>query len=202
MTARQVILLRHGVTDWNATGRFQGHADVPLNQNGLAQAAAAAEALAGQRIGRVVASDLSRARVTAEIVAARLEVDVTLDDKLREINVGSWAGRTMSEVEQSHPDFRADIEAGRDFRRSAGGETGAEAGDRVVAAIRRQAEASPDDEVLLVVGHGLTSRLAAATLLGLTYADFRLFVGLGNCHWLVLQPGDRHWRLIAYNRTS
>jgi glucosyl-3-phosphoglycerate phosphatase len=202
MAAREVILLRHGITDWNGAGRFQGHADVPLNADGRAQASRAAEAMASLGIGRIISSDLSRAAATSEIVADRLGLEVSFDAQLREINVGSWSGLTMDEVGKANPDFWPSIAQGRDFRRSPIGETGTEAGNRVAAAIIEQAAAAPDDEALLVVGHGMTTRVASMLLLGLTYAEFRLFAGLGNCQWVVLKPGAPHWRMIAYNRSS
>jgi len=88
--------LRHGETDWNARMLSQGRADIPLNPVGLAQAERAAEALAGRGIRTVRASTLSRARVTAEIVAARLGLPVTLDPELMECAFGVQEGQEMS----------------------------------------------------------------------------------------------------------
>lgn len=202
MTARQVILLRHGLTDWNAAGRFQGQSEVPLNQQGLEQAAKAAAALVGRDIGAIVSSDLGRARATANIVAERLGLPVSVDARLQEINVGSWAGLPIDEVAAANPDFRPAILAGRDFRRSPTGETGTQAGERVASAISEHAAATPDSEVLLIVGHGMTTRVASLLLIGLEYAHTGSFVGLGNCQWVVLKPEQPYWRMVAYNRTS
>ena len=99
-----LLLVRHGETDWNAQRRWQGHADVPLNDEGRAQAHAVAEQLAaGDRVDIVYSSDLARARETAEIAAGRLGVGLVLDRDLREIDVGSRQGRTWTEIDDQPP---------------------------------------------------------------------------------------------------
>jgi probable phosphoglycerate mutase len=95
-----LLLVRHGETGWNAERRWQGHADVPLNERGRTQALAlAAELAADGRVDAVYTSDLARARETAEIVARRLGVELVLDQDLREIDVGSREGRTWAEID-------------------------------------------------------------------------------------------------------
>ena len=90
--------LRHGETDWNAQGLSQGRTDIPLNAVGLAQAKRAARTLEGGGIATVVSSPLSRARVTAEIVAEAIGLPVAaLDDDLREVNFGEQEGRPMGD---------------------------------------------------------------------------------------------------------
>lgn len=89
--------LRHGETDWNAQGVSQGSIDIPLNATGIAQAKAAAEQMVGLGIRTIVASPLSRARVTAEIVAEKLGLPVAIDPDLREVNWGVQEGKPMAE---------------------------------------------------------------------------------------------------------
>ena len=89
--------LRHGETDWNAQGLSQGRTDIPLNAVGLAQARRAARIRKGSGIAAVVASPLSRARVTAEIAAEALGLPVSFDDDLREVNFGEQEGRPMGD---------------------------------------------------------------------------------------------------------
>lgn len=199
MTAGSIILLRHGVTDWNHGGRFQGHADIPLNDAGRHQATAAGELLGGAGITRAVSSDLSRASETAQLITAGWGIDVQTDARLREVNVGSWAGVSVDDIGRSEPDFWPAIREGRDFRRSPTGESATESGQRVALAVLDHAEAATDDEVLLVVGHGLSLRVGALLLMGLNYSHARLFGGLVNCHWMVLRPGEDHWRMLSYN---
>ena len=89
--------LRHGETDWNRQGLQQGSVDIPLNETGLAQAREAAKLLRGRGIATIVASPLSRARVTAEIVAEALGLSVTLEADVREVAWGVEEGRGMAD---------------------------------------------------------------------------------------------------------
>jgi broad specificity phosphatase PhoE len=95
---RNFYFLRHGQTDWNAQGRFQGHSDIPLNALGLSQADDAARLLAPCPIDLVVASPLVRARKTAEIVNAQLRKPLEIDDGLKERNFGALEGLIITEV--------------------------------------------------------------------------------------------------------
>ncbi|MFT3834241.1 MAG: histidine phosphatase family protein [Micropruina sp.] len=202
MTASRVILWRHGETAWNAQGRYQGQADVPLNDRGLAQAAAAAVRIAGLRPDRIVSSDLGRAATTARELASCTGLTVELEPRLQEINVGDWAGLTNDEVFAAHPDFAAALRAGRDAQRSASGETGAQAGARVAEALLDIAEGSPDGSTVVAVGHGFALRVAMVFLLGLDYAHNLTLGGLWNASWSVLQPGGESWRLLSYNNVA
>jgi probable phosphoglycerate mutase len=149
---RHLLLARHGETDWNRAGRWQGHTDVPLNATGRAQAAALAERLRGAGIGAVVASDLARARDTAEIVAAALAVPLAfVDPDLREQRFGRFEGLTPGECEVRFPEdwsrYVADPHAG-----APGGESRAALLARVVRAVQGAAARRPDP--VLVVSHG------------------------------------------------
>ncbi|HEV7133000.1 MAG TPA: histidine phosphatase family protein [Gaiellaceae bacterium] len=141
-----LLLVRHGETDWNAEGRLQGHTDRPLNDFGRRQAAALAERLAGDPIDAIYASDLSRARETAEILGARLGLPVVLEPGLRERNWGTWEGLTGSE---------------RD-RVEYIGEAPDEHAERVLAAVRAIAERHPHGRVLVVTHGGSLRRVQAA----------------------------------------
>ena len=146
----RILLARHGETDWNRVGRWQGHADPPLNDAGRGQAAELAERLAGDGIAAIYSSDLRRASQTARVVADRLGLAVVEDAGLREIDVGSWSGLTRAEVEQGFPEGYArwlEGEIGHD------GETREELTERVVGAVERMAAQHPDDTILAVT-HG------------------------------------------------
>jgi 2,3-bisphosphoglycerate-dependent phosphoglycerate mutase len=95
----ELWLVRHGETTWNAVGRWQGHADAPLSENGIAQAHRLAARISGQRFDAVISSDLSRASDTARIVAAKLEgaPNVILEPLWREIDVGDLSGITYED---------------------------------------------------------------------------------------------------------
>lgn len=102
-----LLLMRHGETDWNAAGRFQGHTDIDLNERGLAQAREAVEVLSTQGIRRVVSSDLGRAVQTARVVANALGLPVEQDPGLRERSFGVFEGLTWPEIEVKHAQLHA-----------------------------------------------------------------------------------------------
>jgi broad specificity phosphatase PhoE len=144
--------LRHGETDWNAQGISQGNVDIPLNATGLAQARSAAEKLRHRGIASIVASPLSRARVTAEIAGEALGLPVAVDPDLREVSFGVQEGQAMS-------GWFADWVAGR-FTPE-GAETFPALRRRAVAAINR-ATALP--AAVLVVAHGALFRALRAAM--------------------------------------
>jgi 2,3-bisphosphoglycerate-dependent phosphoglycerate mutase len=145
-----ILLVRHGETDWNRARRWQGHADRPLNETGRAQAHELAGRLAADPPDAIWASDLSRARETAEIVGARLGLPVALDERLREIDVGEWSGLTAAEVEERYPEgMRRRLEGGTGWET---GERYEEMAERVLAALHDIAAAGHGR--VLVVTHG------------------------------------------------
>ena len=150
MPTTRILLARHGETEWNRLGRWQGHADPPLNDTGRQQAETLAAQLDDDGISSVYSSDLRRASETAGIVAERLGLPVTEDPALREIDVGSWSGLTREEVRERYPEGFARWLAG-DIGHD--GETREQLEDRVVGAVERIAQAHPDEHVL-VVTHG------------------------------------------------
>ncbi|ERJ95975.1 putative alpha-ribazole phosphatase [Selenomonas sp. oral taxon 892 str. F0426] len=100
----ELIIIRHGETEWNQTGRFQGHSDVPLSEKGRAQAEALAQNLIIDHVDAIYASDLIRAMDTAAPLARRFGVDVIPDTALRELNFGTWEGRNFSDINAECPD--------------------------------------------------------------------------------------------------
>ena len=155
--SRRLLLVRHGQSVWNADGRWQGQADPPLSPLGEEQARDAAPRLAAFGFSRLIASDLQRARRTAEIVAGPLGLPVEMDPDLREIDVGDWTGMTRAEIEAAWPGELADWSEGRS-ESTIGGEPRAHLSARARAALlRAAAEVGPGDRVLLV-SHGALIR--------------------------------------------
>jgi broad specificity phosphatase PhoE len=142
----ELLLVRHGETDWNAEGKLQGHTDRPLNKYGRRQAQALADKLAGERIDAVYASDLARARETAEIVGEKLGLTVAVDPDLREKNWGNWEGLTSDE--RLHIEFE--------------GETSEAHRDRTLSAVQRIVERHPGERVVVVTHGGSLRRIQAA----------------------------------------
>ena len=165
-----VYLARHGQSDWNAAGRWQGHADRPLTALGLRQAADLAEELAGVPLDAVYSSDLRRARETAEAVAAPRGLQVSTVADLREVDVGSWSGLTRAEAMERFPvEFRRWTEGEHGWE---DGETYERMAERVVGAVRRIA-AGHAGESVLVVAHGGPIRAVHAVALGLDVSEHR-----------------------------
>ena len=146
----ELWLVRHGQTDWNLEGRMQGQSDIPLNEVGLTQASEAAQRLADAAFAAVYSSDLLRARVTAETIAAPHELPVRVDARLREICQGEWEGQHYLPLVEAYQR----LECPEDTHRAAGGETVREVAERVRAALVAIAAAHPGQRVL-VVSHGL-----------------------------------------------
>ena len=147
MTAARIILWRHGRTDWNVIDRFQGQADIPLDDVGSAQALRAAEVLAAYRPSRLYSSDLSRCYQTAEMLAQRTGLDITTDKRLREIHVGSWEGLRGKEIRAADPELARRLWAGEDVRRSPTGESPTEVAERMFEALTEIGRASCRERV-------------------------------------------------------
>ncbi|MFZ2749761.1 MAG: histidine phosphatase family protein [Propioniciclava sp.] len=196
----RLVLVRHGETDSNASGRFQGQADIPLNDTGRAQAGAVAARMVEFAPARIVASDLSRAQATASAIAEATGAPLLTEPLLREINIGAWEGKTAAQVALEYPWYPDALRSGEDFRRSPSGETALEAGARIVRALEAIARAYPG-QTTVVVGHGLALRSGLCQLVGLGHAGTHLLGGLSNCSWTEVEVSGR-WRLVSYNNVA
>lgn len=222
MGGKRVVFWRHGQTEWNAQHRFQGQSDVELDAEGLRQTVTSAERVAQLEPTAIVSSDLIRARVTADALAARTGLPVVEDPRLRETSGGSWEGLSRAEIEALQPGALAAWAAGSDLR-PGGGERRSEVALRMIAAVNDALNALPNGSVLVVVSHGGSSRAAMATMLELPVCHWGIFGVLANCGWCVLAetfgmperignlaasaseefpdvPPLPDWRLIEYNR--
>jgi glucosyl-3-phosphoglycerate phosphatase len=163
-TKNQLILVRHGASEWSSLGRYQGHHPVPLSPLGLEQAHALKEELYQYNPERIVSSDLQRTRQTAEIIAKHFMLETHFDVRLRELNCRNWAGLTEQEISILEPKAVAKLRAGHDIPRG-GGETMADVTVRIHAAL--------DDWVkdnfsgtLIFVSHAYVIRAMTQILLG------------------------------------
>jgi probable phosphoglycerate mutase len=193
----RLVLWRHGRTEWNATGRFQGQLDPPLDDTGRREAAAAATHLVATGVlpaAVVVSSDLDRTVQTAKVLTGLLGVPLRLDARLREHGMGCWEGLTRDEVAERYPDQYADWLAGRPVR-GRGGEEPAAVGERALAALVDL----PEAPVAVVVTHGGTAGRLLERLLGLGPEHRRAFGPLANCAWSELAAQAGRWRLLRHN---
>ena len=202
MGARRVVFWRHGRTAWHADTRFQGTTDVPLDEVGVLQADRAARDLATLEPDLLVASDLERARVTAEALAALVDLPVRTDPALRETYAGTWQGLLRDQIVAQDGDLFVRWLAGDDVR-PGGGESRAEVAQRVADAVLHHAAALPPGGTLVVATHGGAARAGIGRLLGLRVEHWTVLGGLTNCAWSVLEElPDGRWRLLEHNARS
>ncbi|MET0385622.1 MAG: histidine phosphatase family protein [Polyangiales bacterium] len=161
-----LYLTRHGRTEWNHAGRFQGQSDIPLDDVGRAQAAALARVLAG-KVEVAVASDLSRASETARIICEELQIPlIGVDPELRERGFGIFEGLTRAECMERHPVEWAAREGNRNFE-VRGGEPPPLVIERMQRALERTVQQLRGRyQRALVVSHGSSLRMFLESLTG------------------------------------
>ena len=201
MSVPRLVLVRHGVTDWNRDGRFQGHLDPPLSDAGRREAVLVATRLAADpslRPARVISSTLDRALRTAEAIGSATGVAVEPDARLIEIGQGEWEGRTHAELEASDADrYRAWLEADG-IRQPPGGEPIDAAAARVRTVLD---EGLRDDRwPACMVSHGGTLRILAHALFGLGDASI-LALDVDNASISAVELRGEAWHLVRWNDT-
>ena len=192
-------LIRHGETDWNLHGRWQGHTDIPLNEDGRAQARRLAAQLRADRVrfDASYSSDLQRAWETAGVVGAALDRAPLPLPALREINVGSWSGLTSIEVRAQDGETYARYKSGEDVARG-GGERFLDLYTRVVAAVEQLADQQPGHTLALVTHGGPVRALLMHAARDKDGLDVR-HIHIGNTS-ITLLIGDRSdWKLGPTN---
>jgi len=198
---RRIVLLRHGLTSWNAERRFQGQADIDLTETGVLQAKAAAAALTAYSPVFVWSSDLTRARTTAQYVAEAVGREVVTDPRLREVHVGSFQGLTHDQAVERYG-------IGPWNYGEYGGESDAATGKRMAAALTDATEVLDDGQTGLLVSHGAAMRSGLLTFLGWPLEQVSALGALANCGWIELtdEPASwfagATWRMAAYNRVT
>ena len=203
MSAGTVVFLRHGRTSYNAAGRLQGQVDIPLDEVGLWQAENGASALAKIHAAtRVVASDLSRAAVTAQHFARASGVQVLTDPRVRERSFGRWEGLTRDEIHASWPDEFSQWRRGLEPQ-GVDVEARSAVAQRMFAAVEDHSVDLEADDTLVVVSHGAAITLGITAMLGLDADAWRGLSGLNNVHWSHMERSTAGaltgWRLTGHN---
>jgi uncharacterized phosphatase len=185
----ELLLVRHGRTEWNALGRLQGREDIPLDDVGTAQAAAAARGLARERWDAVVSSPLVRALRTAEIIAAACALAPPRTDvDLVERDYGQASGLFDHEITARWPDW---VVPGRESRDQLYA--------RAAPVLDRLVRAYPDERVIVVSHGGLIRTL----VMGIESAPESSRGSIANLGTTLLRAdGDRHWSVVYYNRAA
>jgi broad specificity phosphatase PhoE len=197
---RTLIIWRHGETDHNASGIWQGQLDTALSDRGREQAQGAAVALAAYNPSVIVSSDLQRAADTAGLLASRMGLQVRCDDRLREIHAGAWQGMTAGDVAEQFPEENAALAAGEDIRRGIHGESLRQVAERARAAVEDLLTDVVPGGCAVVTTHGVSGRAIVASLVGLDqHLAWQVLAGLHNCHWAELHQYTSIWRIVAWN---
>jgi probable phosphoglycerate mutase len=160
-----LLCIRHAQSTMNAVGLWQGQANPPLSEEGREQAHALGERLAGESLSVLVASDLRRARETAEIAGHRLGVATRVEPGLRELDVGDWSGLARDEIARRWPQDFARFRAGDLDLRAGGGETRRELRTRVVAALGSLQRSYRGSQIAVVTHLGVIRTLSPGILI-------------------------------------
>jgi len=199
---RRLVLVRHGRTAWNDSGRAQGHADVELDPVGHAQAEAAAPVLAALQPSVLLTSDLARARQTCGYVERATGLAAKVDERLREYDVGNRQGMTSQEFRDAFPEAFDCWVRGVEDVLVPGAESTADVLARMVPALRECLGSLDDGETAVVVTHGACLKDALFELLGWSQQMEPSLRGMDNCAWAVLveHPTLDGLRLTTYNQ--
>jgi broad specificity phosphatase PhoE len=195
----ELICVRHGRTAWNAARRFQGQTDIPLDDEGLAQAQALAAHLRDEHFDLAVASDLNRARTTAETILAERTIALELSPEFREMHFGLWEGLTWDEIIARWPELDIAGEKGPMHYTAEGGESWDALCVRVDVALRAAtARMGTNDRALIVshagVMHGIVRSLTSAPSTNIKFSPGGIIRAHGS-----FADG---WDLTAINETA
>ena len=198
---RRILLVRHGVTEWNREGRWQGQLDPPLSDSGRREAIRVARRVSGDpqlRPARIVSSTLARALETAHVIGTEIGVPVEGDPRLMEIGAGEWEGRTHAELETDDADRYLAWRATGGIGQPPGGEP-TEAATRRVVELLGEMEAA-DGGTTMLVSHGGTLRIVARVLFDLGGERTRA-LDVDNASISVAARIGGGWRLERWNDT-
>ena len=199
MTHLTILLTRHGETDWNKAGRWQGHADIPLNEKGHQQAAALCQRLQSWPIETVYTSDLQRCVQTAVPLAKALDIQPTLAPIWRERDVGDFSGMTGDQARDHYPEIWAN--AVRGMVDPPNGEPFAQVLSRAWQAFESVVEAH-DTGMVAVVTHGGLLHALLGQVMGIDQAVYGRFSMRGNTGLSMIEVNDRGHVVTRLNDTS
>jgi broad specificity phosphatase PhoE len=203
MAITRVWLIRHGQTDWNQDGRWQGQLDIPLNEEGKRQAELLAESLRDRGISAVYTSDLMRARHTAETIARRLNVPLHNDPRWREMNLGVFQGLTLEQIEARYPIDVIEMRTNYLTYQSPQGESRLMMQERAFAALQDAMKASNGaaEARFAVVSHGGTIKILMQKLFPDDPQMNRIHIP-NTSTTLIESLDDVTWRLVEVAATT
>ncbi|WP_051470343.1 histidine phosphatase family protein [Arthrobacter sp. 35/47] len=203
---RRIVFWRHGRTEWNARGLFQGQEDIALDDLGRQQAAQAAYELKHLSPSLIVSSDLERARDTAAALCVATGMPVSTDARFRETYAGRWQGLAFAEIGRRFPQDQQAWHAGDPRVAAGGGESRLDVGERMKAGALEAVAAIEPGHTVVVVSHGGAIRAGVAALMGIPPELWGSLAGVANCHWSVLEELNPslstvvpRWQLTEHN---
>jgi len=191
-----IFLIRHGETEWNRSGRWQGQQDIPLSDIGRAQANRLAHRFASRQadIQSLYSSDLQRAWKTAEIIGQSIHRLPRAAPPLREIHLGVWEGHSVAEILKRFPEEWARLEAGEDIARG-GGETFGLFQDRIMAWLNAVAK-THSGQTILAVTHGGCIRATLLAIRHLAWRERQQIPAIENASITQLAHSDSGWSIL------
>ncbi len=202
---KRIVLVRHGETDWNKQGRFQGQIDIPLNQKGKAQAKAASEFLKNIFIQKAFSSSLSRPTETAKIILKEHPgIEISPKESLKEISHGKWEGKLESEIQSDWPDLLQTWKVFPEEAQMPDGENITEVSTRSVTGWIEICNQLENGETALVVAHDAVNKTILCHLLGLTPSEIWM-IKQGNGGITIIDLSEKEGQpdqIICLNITS
>ena len=195
--ATTILLIRHGETDWNASGRWQGQSDIPLNNKGREQAALLADRLKSWPIIALYSSDLLRAKQTADALGDALGLKPKLDSSWRERNGGQFEGMTADEL-RGNAEFHK-LRREKDWA-PPDGESNVQVAARTQQAFDKIIQ-QHEGEMVAVVSHGGAIITMLSLILGFTPGDRAPIWVSGNTGFSIVEVGNRGSFLVRMNDT-
>jgi broad specificity phosphatase PhoE len=168
----EIILVRHGETEWNASETFRGRADVDLNATGIRQAELLGKYLSGEKIDLIYSSPLKRAVKTAEAIAKFQNIEINTVENLIDFDYGEWQGLTLNEVKERYPELYQDWRDTPEQVRIPGGESLESVRDRAMPFVEDAVMRCGEGKVALVA-HQVVHKVLICALLGLDNSNFR-----------------------------
>ena len=161
----KIMLVRHGVTEWNVTNKIQGQSDIHLAPDGVHQARLLTAHFPFDIVDAIYSSDLHRAMTTAEVIASRFNLEIIPVKEFREINFGSWEGRSFEEIAKEDPAEFKNFFLRPDMLLIKDGETFAELQNRAITMLKKIVHDIGDKKHIVIVTHGAIIRTIIAYIL-------------------------------------
>ena len=196
----RVYLVRHGETEWNVTGRWQGFSNVPLNDVGRIQAQLVAQRFQqiDEPFAAIYSSDLLRAWDTATAIGTLLNLQPVAEPGLREVDIGWWGGLTRNEIEARDTGLLARVDQGEDLPRG-GAETMTDLYNRASAALERVRAKHAGSTVILVTHGGTVRALLEHARKNSVVTWPWKFDSIGNTSISIIERTDAQWRILVIN---